>query len=420
MTRRSTPSAYAARSNFIDDHVMARLRELRLEPSPACDDATFLRRASLDLTGSLPSAEEAAAFLDDPSPDKRAALVDRLMASPAFVDYWAMAWGELFQNRRERDQDKRGRKGVRGLRPLDPRAGPGRPPVGRAGPRRPDRPGAADRRAGRRLLPGQPQARGPRRGRRPGVPRHPDRMRQVPQPPARTVHPGRLLRDGRLLQPGQARRQADRPGPGRRRRHARPSAAARGPKATPSRSASTQPRTGKFLPPRPLDRSTAALEPGQDPRERPGRVDDRARATGLFARSIVNRVWKRFFAVGLVEPVDDLRATNPASNEPLLDALCDDLIAHKYDLKRLMRLIVDVADLRPLVRPPADQRRRPDVLLALPPPPAPGRGPGRRPGRGDRRARGLRGPGRRDPGRAAPRPRRSATTCSRPSAGPSA
>jgi len=60
----------------------------------------------------------------------------------------------------------------------------------------------------------------------------------------------------------------------------------------------------------------------------------------LFARAVVNRVWKRFFAVGLVEPVDDLRGTNPATNEALLDALCDDLIAHDFDLKHLMRTIL--------------------------------------------------------------------------------
>src|SRR5207245_2615070 len=59
----------------------------------------------------------------------------------------------------------------------------------------------------------------------------------------------------------------------------------------------------------------------------------------LFARAVVNRIWKQFFAVGLVEPVDDLRATNPATNGPLLEALCDDLIAHKFDLKHLMRTI---------------------------------------------------------------------------------
>ena len=57
------PDVYENRANFIDDHVMARLRELRLEPSPPSDDSTFLRRVTLDLTGSLPSSDEAAAFL---------------------------------------------------------------------------------------------------------------------------------------------------------------------------------------------------------------------------------------------------------------------------------------------------------------------------------------------------------------------
>ena len=60
----------------------------------------------------------------------------------------------------------------------------------------------------------------------------------------------------------------------------------------------------------------------------------------LFSRAIVNRVWKEFFAVGLVEPVDDLRNTNPSTNEPLLDALCKDFVAHHHDLKHLMRTIL--------------------------------------------------------------------------------
>jgi hypothetical protein len=100
-----------------------------------------------------------------------------------------------------------------------------------------------------------------------------------------------------------------------------------------------QPRTGQFLPPRPLDRSDAPLDDGQDPREA---LADWMTSTEnpLFARAIVNRLWKRFFAVGLVEPVDDLRATNPATNEPLIDALCAELVAHKFDLKHLMRTIV--------------------------------------------------------------------------------
>ena len=109
------PKVYEGPANLIDDRVMAKLRELRLEPSPRCDDATFLRRASLDMTGTLPEPEAVVAFLADPSPGKREALVDRLLNGPEYVDYWTLAWGELFQNRLERDGDRRGRKGVRGF-----------------------------------------------------------------------------------------------------------------------------------------------------------------------------------------------------------------------------------------------------------------------------------------------------------------
>jgi hypothetical protein len=59
-----------------------------------------------------------------------------------------------------------------------------------------------------------------------------------------------------------------------------------------------------------------------------------------FARSFVNRVWKRFMGRGLVEPVDDMRLTNPASNEPLLAALTQDFIGHGFDMRRLMRTIL--------------------------------------------------------------------------------
>ena len=93
------------------------------------------------------------------------------------------------------------------------------------------------------------------------------------------------------------------------------------------------------MPPRPLDRSDLAVGDGRDPREAlAGWMT--SPSNRLFARAVVNRVWKRFFAVGLVEPVDDLRATNPSPNEPLLEALCDDFVAHGHDLRRLIRLLV--------------------------------------------------------------------------------
>ena len=85
------------RANFIDDHVNRTLDELRLDHAPRADDATYLRRARLDLTGQLPSPAEVDDFLADRAPDKHARLVDRLLASPEFVDHWAYKWGDLLR-----------------------------------------------------------------------------------------------------------------------------------------------------------------------------------------------------------------------------------------------------------------------------------------------------------------------------------
>ena len=85
----------APRRNFIDEHVLAKLQALSVPPSPTCDDATFLRRAYLDTIGTLPTADEARAFLADDSADKRDRLIDQLLGRPEFVDYWAYKWSDL-------------------------------------------------------------------------------------------------------------------------------------------------------------------------------------------------------------------------------------------------------------------------------------------------------------------------------------
>ena len=74
----------------VDALVAGRLKELGLRPSEACSDETFVRRVFLDAIGTLPTAGEVRAFLEDRSPDKRDALVDRLLARDEFADYWAM------------------------------------------------------------------------------------------------------------------------------------------------------------------------------------------------------------------------------------------------------------------------------------------------------------------------------------------
>ena len=87
--------AAAPRNSFIDDLVLKKLESLHIPPSPSCDDAEFIRRAYLDAAGILPTPDETKKFLADPSPDKRAKLIDALLERPEFVDYWAHKWSDL-------------------------------------------------------------------------------------------------------------------------------------------------------------------------------------------------------------------------------------------------------------------------------------------------------------------------------------
>ncbi len=95
-----TTTAATAR-NGIDDLVFARLKRLGIQPARTCSDAVFVRRAFLDTIGTLPTAEEARAFIENRSPDKRNALVDRLLERDEFADYWAMKWGEVLRVKSE-------------------------------------------------------------------------------------------------------------------------------------------------------------------------------------------------------------------------------------------------------------------------------------------------------------------------------
>jgi len=90
-------------ANYIDEHINNKLRKMRIVPSELCDDATYMRRVTIDLNGRLPGVDELEAFIADPAPDKRARLVDRLIADPAFVDLWVMKWAERLQIRSTND-----------------------------------------------------------------------------------------------------------------------------------------------------------------------------------------------------------------------------------------------------------------------------------------------------------------------------
>jgi hypothetical protein len=82
---------------FIDRHILAKLRRLNIPPAALADDATFLRRASLDVTGELPSPAEIRAFLESDAPDKRARKIDELLSRPGYAALWTLKFGDLLK-----------------------------------------------------------------------------------------------------------------------------------------------------------------------------------------------------------------------------------------------------------------------------------------------------------------------------------
>src|SRR5262249_7552082 len=95
------PVPEVAPNNFIDDAIFAKLKALRIPPSPMADDATFMRRAYLDIIGLVPTSDEARRFLADQDPDKRAKLVDELLKRPEYADFWALYWGDHLGNTKQ-------------------------------------------------------------------------------------------------------------------------------------------------------------------------------------------------------------------------------------------------------------------------------------------------------------------------------
>jgi hypothetical protein len=371
---------FAAGSHEVDTHVLAKLRTLNIPPSAECDDVTFLRRVMLDMIGTLPTPDEVRSFLADSSADKREQLVDSLFERPELIDYWALQLGDLLQNRKERDHDVRGMKGVRALhgwlreqvainRPWDElvreiltATGPSdqQPAVGyyvvTVGEKAAHDSEVADSVAQAFL------------GTRIGCARchnHPlerytqddyyhfiaffsqvqlDRKSPAEGPTVlhhASRHRFDLMRRQRneekeleklRTEGAEAKKIEEKQEQLAKLAEEIKQAAADAP-------AVTQPRTGGRLAPRGLDRTPLDIAPGSDPREQ--LVDwMTASENRYFAGAVVNRMWKHFFAVGLIEPVDDLRATNPASNQPLFDALCDRFVASKYDLRDLMKHMV--------------------------------------------------------------------------------
>jgi hypothetical protein len=316
------PSAWdeAPRANLIDELVLARLRDLNLPPSPPADDATFLRRAYLDTIGALPTVEETRQFLADTRPDKRQRLIEHLLSRPEFVDYWAYKWSDLLLVNSEKLRPPAMWAYYRWIRRHVESGTPWDAMV-------------------RELLTAQGDTL--HQGAANFYVLHPD-----PQDLAETTsqaflglsigcakchnHPLEKWTNDQYFAMANlfARvRTKEAAGDGNKSVFEADSGDV------------ASPLTGVPQPPQPLEGPAMALDDPASRRQHLARWLTAA-DNAYFARAIVNRVWANFLGVGLVEPVDDLRASNPASNEALLAALADYLVQHKYDLNALMRLIL--------------------------------------------------------------------------------
>jgi hypothetical protein len=307
--------------NFVDELVAKKLRALGLPSSPVCDDATFLRRVTIDVAGRLPTLEESEQFIADQDANKRANVIDRLIASTDYADYFANKWNAILRNKRRQDNEKPAtfafhdwiRQSLHENKPYDQFVRQILTATGTPG----DNPPAGW-------------------------------YREVKDASAQVEDAAQLFLGLRIQcarchhHPFEKWSQQDYYGfsaffaqVGRKKGyvqneerifHRRGVAQA------------TNPKTGQPVKPTGLGSPPLDIPPDSDPRH--AMVDwMAAKDNPFFARSLVNRYWKHFFGRGLVDPEDDMRVTNPASNPELLDRLAQEFIEHNFDLKHLVRTI---------------------------------------------------------------------------------
>ncbi len=313
------------REHSIDRLAWDKLKQLNLTPSEPAADATFLRRAYLDVIGRLPTAEECRAFLSDPASDKREKLVNRLLERPEYADFWANKWADLLRPNPYRvgikavwNSDSYLRESFRANKPYDQFVRELLTAQGST-----FRDGATvlyrDRREPAEIATMVSQIFLCVRLDCARCHHHPFEAYGQDEFYSFAAHFNRIGRKGTGVSP--------------------PISGSEEMIFTGKSTPVLHPLTGKVMPPRPLFGTAPVIDDERDPRE--ALADWIVSPTNPnFAQVIVNRVWADLMGRGLVEPVDDLRATNPPTNPQLLSALADDFRMNRYDLKKLIRAIM--------------------------------------------------------------------------------
>ncbi|MBM3846505.1 MAG: DUF1553 domain-containing protein, partial [Verrucomicrobia bacterium] len=311
--------------NFIDELAIAQFRRVGLLPSELCSDSEFIRRAKLDVIGMVPTASEARDFLRDTNSDKRDRIIDQFLEDPAYADFWANKWADLLRPNPDR-------VGVKSVFTLDQwlrdsfRANKsydvfvkevllGEGSNHRNGPAVIYR----DRREPADLTTMFSQLFLGTRLECARCHHHPNEKWGQEDFYQFAAFFGPVKQKGAGLSPPiSAGVETFFFGPGGSVKH---------------------PVTGEVMAPKPPDGPAVSLPENRDPRE--GLIDWLTQPSNpFFAHAAVNRVWAAFFGRGLVDPVDDFRISNPCSNPELLDALARDFRQNNYDLKKLMRTIM--------------------------------------------------------------------------------
>lgn len=306
--------------NFIDRLVWDKLQRLGIEPSELADDPRFLRRVYLDTIGTLPTSHEVREFLADNSPDKRMRLIDRLLERDEYADYWAMRWLDVLRA----DQLQISPQGTVAVQRWL---------------RRQFRENRSFDEFARELLTvqGSTTAEGPAAF---------YKILNKPDEASRAI--SQLLLGVRIEcaqchhHPSERWSQADYVGLAGFFTGVKLKKLPNGNEAVVSLGGSDlpHPRTGETIAARPLGDASADFATTSD--RRVALADwMTSDANPFFAKAIANRIWAHYFGRGLVEPIDDMRDTNPASNEPLMDALADHMRKVNFDLKAFTRTVLE-------------------------------------------------------------------------------
>ncbi len=312
-------------ANFIDRLAQARWKQLGLAPSGLCADSEFIRRVTLDLCGRLPRPDEVRAFLADIRPDKRAKVIDRLLDSPDYAAFFALRWGSILRNSPKRGGlDERAtyafadwmKDMIARNRPYDEFV------------------------RGILTATGDWQEAPPMNW----YWQMSDDPLHQPTTDCAQVFLGLRLQCARCHHhPYERWGQDDYYGLAGFFARLRQKPLGDGNEVAyfPDRVNATDemnPRIGQPLVPKLLDGPVLNVPPEGDPRQ--NLVDWMVRPDNpFFAKALCNRMWSYLMGRGLVDPVDDMRETNPPSNPELLDALAKDFIAHRFDVKHLLRTV---------------------------------------------------------------------------------